>query len=154
MASLLQVSAPSTITTIPVLLSGLSSSSPPSLAFALASSRLSRLCNNPLAAFPKLYVGYSIQPPFLLNERRALLAKASAEGANSDGLEPPSESEEEDVPIQNLPLESKLQQKLEQKMRMKLAKKIRLRRKKLVRKRRLRKKGRWPPSKLKKNKNV
>lgn len=82
------------------------------------------------------------------------MAKASAEGANSDGLEPPSESEEEDVPIQNLPLESKLQQKLEQKMRMKLAKKIRLRRKKLVRKRRLRKKGRWPPSKLKKNKNV
>ncbi|CDP14336.1 unnamed protein product [Coffea canephora] len=154
MALLLQIPASSTRATVSTLLSSLSSSSSPSLTFALTSFPLSRLCNNPLAAYPKPYVACSIQPPFLQKERRAPLAKASAEGANSDGPELPSESEEEDVPIQNLPLESKLQLKLEQKMRMKLAKKIRLRRKKLVRKRRLRKKGRWPPSKLKKNKNV
>lgn len=87
-----------------------------------------------------------------------MIAKASSSpdvgDAGTVGPVPPSESEEESVPFENLPLESKLQLKLEQKMRMKLAKKIRLRRKKLVRKRRLRKKGRWPPSKLKKNKNV
>jgi 50S ribosomal protein 5 len=41
-----------------------------------------------------------------------------------------------------------------QRARMKLAKKLRQRRKRLVRKRRLRKKGRWPPSKMKKLKNV
>lgn len=65
-----------------------------------------------------------------------------------------TESDEESLSLDNLPLESKLQLKLEQKMKMKFAKNIKLRRKKLVRKRRLRKKGRWPPSKLKKNKNV
>lgn len=86
-----------------------------------------------------------------------MIAKASSSpdvgDADTLGPVPPSESEES-VPFENLPLESKLQLKLEQKMRMKLAKKIRLRRKRLVRKRHLRKKGRWPPSKLKKNKNV
>ena len=56
--------------------------------------------------------------------------------------------------LEDLPLESKLQMKLDQKLKMKLAKKLRLRRKRLVRKRQLRKKGRWPPSKMKKNKNV
>lgn len=71
-----------------------------------------------------------------------------------DGDDASSESEEEVLPIDKLPLESKLQLKLEQKMKMKIAKKIRLRRKRLVRKRRMRKKGRWPPSKMKKNKNV
>lgn len=76
---------------------------------------------------------------------------APAEG----GGEPPSsDSNKEVVPVEKLPLESKLQEKAEQKLRMKLAKKIRLRRKRLVRKRRLRKKGRWPPSKMKKLKNV
>ncbi|KAK9912182.1 hypothetical protein M0R45_036054 [Rubus argutus] len=65
-----------------------------------------------------------------------------------------SNSKEEVVPVDKLPLESKLQESLEQKTRMKLAKKIRLRRKRLVRKRKLRKKGRWPPSKMNKLKNV
>lgn len=81
-----------------------------------------------------------------------MIAKAATDidSAGSDN----TESDEESKLVGNLPLESKLQLKLEQKMKMKLAKNIRLRRKKLVRKRRLRKKGRWPPSKLKKNKNV
>ncbi|CAI0410064.1 unnamed protein product [Linum tenue] len=70
-------------------------------------------------------------------------------------VEPSSGSEdEESLSIDKLPLESKLQLKLEQKMKMKLAKKVRLRRKRLVRKRSLRKKGRWPPSKMNKLKNV
>lgn len=85
-----------------------------------------------------------------------MIAKAATDvdGVGSDNPEPSPEKSEENVPVENLPLESKLQQKLEQKMKMKLAKKIRLRRKRLVRKRHLRKKGRWPPSKMKKNKNV
>ncbi|GFY82742.1 plastid-specific 50S ribosomal protein 5 [Actinidia rufa] len=93
---------------------------------------------------------------FVLKERSAVIVKASFEtdgvGPGPDGADPPPS--EVAVPVENLPLESKLELKLEQKMRMKLAKKIRLRRKRLVRKRHLRKKGRWPPSKLKKNKNV
>ena len=93
---------------------------------------------------------------FVLKERSAGIVKASFEmdgvGPGPDGADPsPSEVA---APVENLPLESKLELKLEQKMRMKLAKKIRLRRKRLVRKRHLRKKGRWPPSKLKNNKNV
>lgn len=81
-----------------------------------------------------------------------MIAKAASDidSGDSDNLE----SDEESFSVDNLPLDSKLQLKLEQKMKMKLAKNIRLRRKKLVRKCRLRKKGRWPPSKLKKNKNV
>lgn len=66
----------------------------------------------------------------------------------------PSESSSDPVSVENLPKESKLQERLEQKLKMKLAKKIRLRRKRLVQKRHLRKKGRWPPSKMKKNQNV
>lgn len=53
-----------------------------------------------------------------------------------------------------MPLESKQKMIMEQRARMKLAKKLRQRRKRLVRKRKLRKKGRWPPSKMKKLKNV
>lgn len=85
-----------------------------------------------------------------------MVVKASSEidSTGSDNATPPSVVKEEVVPIENLPLESKLQLMQEQKLKMKLAKKIRLRRKRLVRKRRLRKKGRWPPSKMKKNKNV
>lgn len=117
-------------------------------------------CTNSFGRYSKSksYVGCRIHDHSVPKERGALIAKASSSpdvgDADAGGPEPPSESEEESVPFENLPLESKLQLKLEQKMRMKLAKKIRLRRKKLVRKRRLRKKGRWPPSKLKKNKNV
>ncbi|XP_030525819.1 50S ribosomal protein 5 alpha, chloroplastic-like [Rhodamnia argentea] len=53
------------------------------------------------------------------------------------------------LPFDTCWLEAKLQLKLDQKMRMKVPKRIRLRRKKLVRKRRMRKRGRWPPSKMK-----
>ncbi|KAK4346117.1 hypothetical protein RND71_036293 [Anisodus tanguticus] len=112
----------------------------------------SRFCDDHIVLQPKSYVSYYIQSSFIIKERGALIAKAASDidSVDSDNLE----SDEESVSIDNLPLESKLQLKLEQKMKMKLAKNIRLRRKKLVRKRRLRKKGRWPPSKLKKNKNV
>jgi 50S ribosomal protein 5 len=58
------------------------------------------------------------------------------------------------VKIEEMPLESKMKMIAEQRARMKLAKKLRQRRKRLVRKRRLRKKGRWPPSKMKKLQNV
>jgi 50S ribosomal protein 5 len=58
------------------------------------------------------------------------------------------------VKIDEMPLESKMKMIAGQRARMKLAKKLRHLRKRLVRKRRLRKKGRWPPSKMKKLKNV
>lgn len=77
------------------------------------------------------------------------MASAAQEPAGDE-----SGNAEDSTPIQNLPLESKLQLQLEQKMKMKLAKKIRLRKKRLMRKRAMRKKGRWPPSKMKKLKNV
>ncbi|PIN21122.1 hypothetical protein CDL12_06186 [Handroanthus impetiginosus] len=118
--------------------------------------KLFRLSNNSIALQPKLYVGTRVRAPFVLNKRGAILVEASS--ADVDGKSemptPPSDGAEENVLVENLPLESKLQLKLEQKMRTKMAKKIRLRRKRLVRKCHLRKKGRWPPSKLKKNKNV
>ncbi|OIS97714.1 PREDICTED: 50S ribosomal protein 5, chloroplastic [Nicotiana attenuata] len=116
----------------------------------------SRLCNSHITLKLKSYANYHIQAPLIFNKRGALIAKAAADidSVGSDNPEPAPENNEESVPVENLPLESKLQQKLDQKMKMKLAKKIRLRRKRLVRKRHLRKKGRWPPSKMKKNKNV
>lgn len=86
-----------------------------------------------------------------------MIVKASSDidiAAAPEGGNPSSSSNEEVVSVDELPLESKEQERLEQKLRMKLAKKIRLRRKRLVRKRRMRKKGRWPPSKMKKLKNV
>ncbi|KAL0453289.1 UNVERIFIED_CONTAM: 50S ribosomal protein 5 alpha, chloroplastic [Sesamum latifolium] len=118
-----------------------------------------RFCNKSIALHPKSFVGGRIRAPFVLNSRGALIVKASSDvdGTGSttpESATPPPDSKEESVPVENLPLESKLQLKLEQKLKMKMAKKIRLRRKRLVRKRHLRKKGRWPPSKLKKNKNV
>uniref|UniRef100_A0A7N0V234 50S ribosomal protein 5, chloroplastic n=1 Tax=Kalanchoe fedtschenkoi TaxID=63787 RepID=A0A7N0V234_KALFE len=81
------------------------------------------------------------------SKSRSVIVKASAEIDGDTG-------EKAAVPVENLPLESKLQEKTDAKLRMKLAKKIRIRRKRLVRKRQLRKKGRWPPSKMKKLKNV
>ncbi|KAI3421605.1 uncharacterized protein J3R85_012115, partial [Psidium guajava] len=60
-----------------------------------------------------------------------------------------SDADVGDFPFDSCWLDAKLQLKLEQKMRMKVPKRIRLRRKKLVHKRRMRKKGRWPPSKVK-----
>uniref|UniRef100_A0A7N0VF50 50S ribosomal protein 5, chloroplastic n=1 Tax=Kalanchoe fedtschenkoi TaxID=63787 RepID=A0A7N0VF50_KALFE len=84
--------------------------------------------------------------------RSPVTVKASADtsGTGDAALE----DEKAAVSVENLPLESKLQEKADAKLRMKLAKKIRLRRKRLVKKRQLRKKGRWPPSKMKKLKNV
>ena len=88
---------------------------------------------------------------------RSTIVKAAA--SRVDGAEPKSNEEPPKtvVSVDKLPLESKEakeKQLLEQRMKMKLAKKIRLHRKRLVRKRKLRKKGRWPPSKMKKLKNV
>nr|GEU62621.1 hypothetical protein [Tanacetum cinerariifolium] len=105
----------------------------------------------------ELFSGLHIQGPCVLKQRGAMVVKASAE---IDGAEPekttaaPSETKDESLSVEELPLESKLQLQQDQKIKMKLAKKLRLRRKRLVRKRQLRKKGRWPPSKMKKNKNV
>lgn len=100
--------------------------------------------------------GHSLKAhaPVIAQKRCTVVAMASAaeEPAGEGGDQ--SEAEENNIPVQNLPLESKLQLKLEQKMKMKIAKKIRLRRNRLMRKRRMRKKGRWPPSKMKKLKNV
>ncbi|RDY09199.1 50S ribosomal protein 5, chloroplastic [Mucuna pruriens] len=79
---------------------------------------------------------------------------SSPEEGGSPPLPPPESEKESGVGVEKLPLESKLKEREEQKLRMKLAKKIRLRRKRLLRKRHLRKKGKWPPSKMKKLKNV
>ncbi|URE39315.1 major facilitator superfamily antiporter [Musa troglodytarum] len=92
-----------------------------------------------------------------LGKRTLVTVCASSYPDGKDGIGPeaaPSEGSQEAVSVENLPLESKLQMRLEQKLKMKLAKKIWLRRKRLLRKRRMRKKGRWPPSKMKKLKNV
>lgn len=120
---------------------------------------VSRLQIKPIEQLSKSFYGVRIQVPLVGNRAASsVVAKASAE---TDGTGPTdsneaqvSESKEEGVSVDKLPLESKLKERMEQKLRMKLAKKIRLRRKRLVRKRRLRKKGRWPPSKMKKLKNV
>ncbi|XWS65269.1 hypothetical protein CRYUN_Cryun05aG0079000 [Craigia yunnanensis] len=86
--------------------------------------------------------------------KKILVLTVKASSASTDGeAQLPEETKKEALPVEQLPLESKMQQMMEQKMRMKLAKKIRLRRKRLVRKRKMRKKGRWPPSKMKKLKN-
>ncbi|KAI3514940.1 hypothetical protein L2E82_11454 [Cichorium intybus] len=104
--------------------------------------------------------GLESQRPFVLkhNQRGSLIMKAAG---GVDGAEvpetatpPPVEAKDESLSVEELPLESKVQAQVDQKLKMKLAKKIRMRRKRLVRKRQLRKKGRWPPSKMKKNKNV
>ncbi|XP_058210191.1 large ribosomal subunit protein cL37 [Rhododendron vialii] len=137
----------------------------PSIAFlssSLSSSHVSaypfyRLRKNFTGLHPKSVCRLQIKTSSIIKERSALIVKASSEadGTGPDGVEPPpSEGEKTDIPVEDLPLESKQQLLLEQRLRMKLAKKIRLRRKRLVMKRRLRKKGRWPPSKMKKNKNV
>ncbi|MFS8002656.1 putative 50S ribosomal protein 5 [Helianthus anomalus] len=95
-----------------------------------------------------------------IKQRGSMVVKASAEIDGAEANDLPSETKDgsssssSSLSVEELPLESKLELKLQQKMKMKLAKKIRLRRKRLVRKRQLRKKGRWPPSKMKKNKNV
>ena len=114
----------------------------------------------PIDLHPKSLKGIHILTPFIVKKKGSIIVKASSD-IDGTGAEPSSDSKEEAetkeevLPDNKLPpLESKLQEREEQKMRMKLAKKIRLRRKRLVQKRRMRKKGRWPPSKMKKLKNV
>jgi 50S ribosomal protein 5 len=92
--------------------------------------------------------------PFLQSPLKKRLVPVHAA---ADGGEAGAEQPEEPKPvtkIEEMPLESKQKMIMEQRARMKLAKKLRQRRKRLVRKRKLRKKGRWPPSKMKKLKNV
>ncbi|KAH6818654.1 hypothetical protein C2S51_002257 [Perilla frutescens var. frutescens] len=118
-----------------------------------------RLSHNAIALHQKSFVGGRIQAPFVVSNRGALIVKASSDvngtdSSNQESPTPPSDGKEKTTPVENLPLQSKIQELEQQRLKMKLAKKIRLRRKRLVRKRHLRKKGRWPPSKLKKNKNV
>ncbi|KAH9738702.1 50S ribosomal protein 5 [Citrus sinensis] len=128
-----------------------------SSALAVAACPVSRLHFKAIESHPKSSSGVWSCTPLVASKRGAVIVKASSDidrAAPTDGGEPPSDSTKEVVPVDKLPLESKTQERLEQKMRMKLAKKIRLRRKRLVRKRRMRKKGRWPPSKMKKLKNV
>jgi 50S ribosomal protein 5 len=103
----------------------------------------------PTDLHPKSFKGIRICAPFINNRTGLIIVRASSDidgagGEPSSGSKEEAESKEEVVPVEKLPLESKLQERMEQKLRMKLAKKIRLRRKK----------GRWPPSKMKKLKNV
>ena len=105
----------------------------------------------------KTWNGVRFQNPIRGNRIGAVVVRASSDidgTAPTETREPPVESKEEVVSVDKLPVESKLQEREEQKLKMKLARKIRLRRNRLVRKRRMRKKGRWPPSKMKKLKNV
>ncbi|RZC77357.1 hypothetical protein C5167_001569 [Papaver somniferum] len=141
-------------------LSSVSSSSSSSL--LPMATPISRLQRKGLDLQQKRFGGVRICMDFRSQERGSVVVKAASEidGVASGSSEPEAETKEEVVPkeegasVENLPLESKLQLKLEAKLRMKLAKKIRLKRKRLVQKRHLRKKGRWPPSKMKKNQNI
>ena len=115
------------------------------LDFAVSRSPL-----KPINLLRKSYVGVCFGDVSIGgNKSGILIVKASSEIPYGDD-DPQSESDDdEDFPVgDELPLDAKLQNKLEKKLKMKIAKKIRLRRKKLVHKRRLRKKGRWPPSKM------
>ncbi|XWS57191.1 hypothetical protein CRYUN_Cryun09bG0152300 [Craigia yunnanensis] len=132
----------------------LSSSSPVSsfsTSLSIAALPMSRLR---LKAIGKFSSKCLIGTQFVPNKKRFMMA-VKASSASTDGeAQLPGETKKEALSVEQLPLESKMQQMMEQKMRMKLAKKIRLRRKRLLRKRKMRKKGRWPPSKMKKLKNV
>ncbi|KGN54666.1 50S ribosomal protein 5 alpha, chloroplastic [Cucumis sativus] len=119
----------------------------------------SMLLMKPIGFQPKHFNGVRLRNHSFVENTASLVVKAASETdatgeTDSSDVQPAAEAKKEDVPVDKLPLESKLQERLEQKARMKLAKKIRLRRKRLVQKRHLRKKGRWPPSKMKKLKNV
>ncbi|XP_039055453.1 50S ribosomal protein 5 alpha, chloroplastic isoform X2 [Hibiscus syriacus] len=122
------------------------STSLPIFVLPISRLRLKAVDYHPL----KCSIGAQLVPN---KKRSGMIVKASAESTDGE-QQVPSETKKEDLAVGQLPLETKMQQLAEQKMRMKLAKKIRLRRKRLVRKRKLRKKGRWPPSKMKKLKNV
>ncbi|XP_041027230.1 50S ribosomal protein 5, chloroplastic [Juglans microcarpa x Juglans regia] len=130
------------------------SSTASSSAFHITATSISRLHVKPIGLHPKCFKGTGVikkMSSIVVNASSAI--DATAGEPTSDSKED-AENKEEVVPVDKLPLESKLQERMEQKLKMKLAKKVRLRRNRLVRKRRLRKKGRWPPSKMKKLKNV
>ncbi|CAN0880387.1 50S ribosomal protein 5, chloroplastic [Linum grandiflorum] len=117
-----------------------------------AKSIIPRLCMKPVSL---QFDGLRSSSLAVVSARNvALITRATSD--TPDGVEPSSDggSEEINVSIDKLPLESKVQLRTEQQEKMKLARKIRLRRKRLMRKRKLRKKGRWPPSKMAKLKNV
>ncbi|KAG6621153.1 50S ribosomal protein 5 alpha, chloroplastic [Carya illinoinensis] len=129
------------------------SSTASSSSFHITATSISRLHVKPIGLHPKFFKGTGV-----IKKMGSIVVNASSDIDATAG-EPTSNSKEdaenkEVVSVDKLPLESKLQERMEQKLKMKLAKKIRLRRNRLVRKRRLRKKGRWPPSKMKKLKNV
>ncbi|GLT47722.1 hypothetical protein SLA2020_213900 [Shorea laevis] len=139
----------------PILSSPLCPSSTPT--FPMVAAQLSGLRIKPIDSRLKSFNGVIVDTQSVFPKRFPKTVKASSanDGASaSDAGEPPSETKDEAVTVDKLPLESKVQQRQEQQLRMKLAKKIRLRRKRLLRKRKMRKKGRWPPSKMKKLKNV
>ncbi|KAJ1404508.1 hypothetical protein SESBI_26493 [Sesbania bispinosa] len=128
--------------------------SPSSSTFPVSTSPISRV---QVGLPPKCLNGVRISTPFVVQRRKnAIFVVAASDGADGATSPEEGESKKEDavVPVDKLPLESKLKERDEQRLKMKLAKKIRLRRKRLLRKRKLRKKGRWPPSKMKKLKNV
>uniref|UniRef100_A0A6N2JZB1 Uncharacterized protein n=1 Tax=Salix viminalis TaxID=40686 RepID=A0A6N2JZB1_SALVM len=106
-------------------------------------------CRLPIGALSKSFEGICSSTP-VGKGLMTVKALSDSKGTSPDSWQPVSESddEEEDVLLDKLPLDSKLQLKLEHKMKMKLGKKIRLRRKKLGRKRRMRKRGQWPLSKI------
>jgi len=147
--SLLLYSNPS-FTSLPPLLSSPSSCSSPALPLMAPPAAL-RMPMKPIHLPTKSFGRIGVQ-----SRNGVFVVKAASSEAESPAGQPPAEPKEEGsvVAVDKLPLESKMQERMAQKLKMKLAKKIRLRRKRLVRKRRLRKKGRWPPSKMKKNKNV
>ncbi|GAV88060.1 hypothetical protein CFOL_v3_31484 [Cephalotus follicularis] len=127
---------------------------PFSIAFA---SPISILHIKPIDLYSRHFNGFWVPKPFATNKRVAMIVKAAfgIKGTDSEAGETQCNSDElEDLVLDKVPLDPKLQLKLEQKMRMKSAKRIRLRGKKLIHKRRMRKKGRWPPSKMNKLKNV
>ncbi|KAI4348557.1 hypothetical protein L6164_009267 [Bauhinia variegata] len=137
------------------LYSSLPSSSSSTL--AVATTAVSRLHFKPIDLPSKPWGRVRISTPFTDKKTGAVIFRVAADAdgtASTEDGESSAENKKDVVPVDKLPLESKLQERQEQRLKMRLAKKIRLRRKRLVRKRRLRKKGRWPPSKMKKLKNV
>ncbi|KAL6289141.1 hypothetical protein ACE6H2_006651 [Prunus campanulata] len=133
-----------------------SSPFPTSSSSTAATAIFSRLHLKHTDAHPKSFSGVHLRMP-AVKRFASVVVKASSDidgTGPTESSESVSDTKKEVVPVDKLPSESKLQERLEQKAKMQLAKKIRLRRKRLVRKRKLRKKGRWPPSKMKKLKNV
>ncbi|EEF39788.1 50S ribosomal protein L18, chloroplast precursor, putative [Ricinus communis] len=122
-------------------LSQVSLTSCSSSTMAVTATPVYRLHFKTINLYPKSSTGVCIHNHNLRSERSAIIVNASSDIDGTAPAEVPTESKEEVVAVDKLPLESKLQERAEQKMKMKLAKKIRLRRKRLVRKRRLRKKG-------------